>query len=37
MKVVEIVLQNSADISIFKMNTNPLRVGLVLYKYIDDM
>jgi len=37
MKVLERVLQNSADQSIFKMNTNPLRVGLVIYKYIDDM
>ena len=37
MKIIEGVLNNPADNSIFKHNINPLRVGLMLYRVIDDV
>lgn len=37
MKVIEIVLQEPASESIFKHNINPLRIGLMLFKLIDDV
>jgi len=37
MKVFEEVLSEPAENSIFRQNINPLRVGLTLYKLIDDI
>jgi hypothetical protein len=37
MKIFEEVLSEPAENSIFRQNINPLRVGLTLYKLIDDI
>ena len=37
MEVFDIVLKKPANESIYKQNINPLRVGLTLYKLIDDI
>jgi hypothetical protein len=37
MEIFAEVLRNPANESIFKQNINPLRVGLTLYKLIDDV
>jgi len=37
MKVLEEVIGNDASASIFRANINPLRLGLQLYKLIDDI
>ena len=37
MEILDIVLKKPANDSIFKQNINPLRVGLNLYKLIDDI
>jgi len=37
MKVFEEVIGNDANASIFRANINPLRLGLQLYKLIDDI
>lgn len=37
MKVIEGVLQESSDNSILKNNINPLRVGLMFYRVIDEI
>jgi hypothetical protein len=37
MKTFEEVLAEPAENSIFRQNINPLRVGLTLYKLIDDI
>ena len=37
MKLIESVLGESSDNSIFQNNLNPLRLGLQLYKTIDDV
>lgn len=37
MEIFDVVLKNPADECIFKQNINPLRVGLTLYKLIDDI
>ena len=37
MKTIEGILNNSAYNSIFKSNINPLRVGLLLYRVLDEV
>ena len=37
MKIIEEVISNSAQESIFKHNINPMRVGLILYRVIDEV
>ena len=37
MKIVEEVLNFSPEDSIFKNNINPLRVGLMLYRVVDEV
>jgi hypothetical protein len=37
MKIIEVVLNESANNSIFRNNINPLRVGLMLYRVIDEV
>ena len=37
MKMFDTVLDAPAEGSIFKMNVNPIRVGLSLYKTVDDI
>lgn len=37
MKIFEEVLSEPAENSVFRQNINPLRVGLTLYKLIDDI
>jgi hypothetical protein len=37
MEMFDQVLRKPANDSIFKQNINPLRVGLTLYKLIDDV
>ena len=37
MKVIEGVLQEPSDNSILKNNINPLRVGLMFYRVIDEI
>ncbi len=37
MKIIETVLNESANNSIFRNNINPLRVGLMLYRVIDEV
>jgi hypothetical protein len=37
MEIFDVVLKKPANQSIFKQNINPIRVGLTLYKLIDDI
>jgi len=37
MKTFDDILDNPAEGSIFRMNVNPLRIGLMLYKTLDDI
>jgi hypothetical protein len=37
MEIFDVVLKKPANESIFKQNINPLRVGLTMYKLIDDI
>ena len=37
MKIFEEILSEPAENSIFRQNINPLRVGLTLFKLIDDI
>jgi hypothetical protein len=37
MKIIEIVLSHPANNSIFRNNINPLRVGLMLYRVIEEV
>jgi hypothetical protein len=37
MEIFDVVLKKPASESIFKQNINPLRVGLTMYKLIDDI
>ena len=37
MEIFDIVLKKPANESIYKQNINPLRVGLTMYKLIDDI
>ena len=37
MKIIESILNEPAKNSIFRNNINPLRVGLMLYKILDDV
>jgi hypothetical protein len=37
MKIIEEVISNSAQDSIFKHNINPMRVGLVLFRVVDEV
>jgi len=37
MKIIEGVISNSAQDSIFKNNINPMRVGLILYRVVDEV
>ena len=37
MKIIEQILNEPAKRSIFKNNINPLRVGLMLYRVLDEV
>jgi hypothetical protein len=37
MEIFDVVLKKPANESIFKQNINPLRVGLTMFKLIDDI
>lgn len=37
MKTIERVLNEPANNSIFKMNVNPLRMGLILYRVLEEV
>ena len=37
MKIIEVILKEPADKSIFSNNINPIRVGLILFRVIDEV
>jgi hypothetical protein len=37
MKIIEEVIQNKSENSILKMNMNPMRVGLMLYRLVNEV